>query len=320
MDNGTLQPVSPDIPIDLQVQRRLIDIGRLVSLPQTTFRLLNLLAEEKTTPTQLQSIIEQDPALTAKVMSLSNSSYYSLTKPVSSISRAIVVIGFKELESIALGLGLAETFDLKKVPTGFDGKALWLHSLAVSWIARELAVYTKQVGTTEAMIAGLLHELGTIILVSKFPVHFQQLFDLINSGMGFRKAETTLSLRHEVIGYVLAKSWGLPQVYQEVILYHHEPNLCRNYQKTASLIALSDNLAHRAGFSLNTEALDIDLPNILKILDLNADLLQNFVKNILKNIEKVEVVWEISISATTVGAGKPGKLSSLAKPASTIKS
>ncbi|MDR3135300.1 MAG: HDOD domain-containing protein [Deltaproteobacteria bacterium] len=304
----------PDLPIDIQVQSRLVDIGRLVSLPTTTFRLLNLLMSERSSAKDLQVVLEQDPGLAAKVISLSNSAFYGLRDPVSTVERAITIIGFKELEIIAMGIGLTETFDLKKVPPGFDGRALWLHSLAVSWIARELAMVTKLGDLGESMIGGLLHELGIIILVSKFPVHFNQLLDLINSGQKLQDAETTLSLRHEVIGYHLARNWDLPQVFQEVILYHHYPHLSPGYSKLASIITLADNLAHRSGFGLNLENISIDLPNILSVLGLTIDKLQQLIKNIISSIPKVEPVWQRLLDGNKPVPGNgPGRLTSLLK-------
>ncbi|MDR2444060.1 MAG: HDOD domain-containing protein [Deltaproteobacteria bacterium] len=304
--DGHILPASPDIPIDLQVQRRLGDIGRLVSLPQTTFRLLSLLMDEDTSAKDLQAVIEIDPALTAKILSLSNSPIYATREPVSTVQRAITIIGFNELEVLAMGMGLAETFDIRKVPAGFDSQALWLHCLAVAWISRELAAVTGAADPGEAMIAGILHELGTLILISKFPVNFQQILDLINSGMNLRTAETTLSLRHEVIGYHLARNWSLPEVFQNVILYHHDPERAGAFQKAASIVALADNLAHKTGYELKIENLEINLPVILKILSFSVDRLQIFVKKVLENIVKVEPLWGEMVNISKPSARKEG--------------
>ncbi|MDR0355680.1 MAG: HDOD domain-containing protein [Deltaproteobacteria bacterium] len=295
MNSGSQTVPTLDMSVDLQVKQRLADIGRLVSLPPTTFRLLSLLMSEKTSARELQGVLEQDPGLAAKVISLSNSAMYAVRDSISTIDRAITIIGFKELEIIALGIGLTETFDLKKVPPGFDGRGLWLHCLAVSWIARELvlALWPRQTQeASEAMIGGLLHELGIIILIAKFPVHFQQLLDLVNSGQDLRQAEETLGLRHEVVGCLLAKNWDLPQVFQDVILYHHVPQAAKKSQRAVALITLADNLAFRTGYGVSIENVQIDLPYILNVLDLSVDRLQDLVKKILTSITKVQPLWD----------------------------
>jgi HD-like signal output (HDOD) protein len=302
---------SPDTPIDLQVQRRLGDIGRLVSLPQTTFKLLGLLMEERTSARDLQAVIENDPALTAKIISLSNSPVYAPRETVSNVQRAITIIGFNELEILAMGVGLSETFDLRTAPSGFDSAALWMHCLAVSWISRELAAACGTCDPGEAMISGILHELGTLILISKFPVHFQQLLDLTTSGMDLRQAENVLSLRHEVIGYHLARNWGLPDVFQAAILYHHDPKEAGQFRKVASLVALADNLAHRTGYGMKLETLEINLPDILGTLGLAVDKLQQLIRRIVENIGKVEPLWHQSIQTVAKNDTKRSPLSSL---------
>jgi HD-like signal output (HDOD) protein len=259
--------------------------------------------DEKTVPKDLQTVLERDPALAAKVISLSNSAFYALENPVSTLDRAILVIGFKELEFMAMGLGLSETFDLSQLPRGFDGEGLWLHSLSVSWIARELANLTRAVEPSEAMITGLLHELGIIILVSKFPMQFQQLMELVDAGMSFFEAEGALGLRHNVIGYLLARNWNLPSIFLDGILYHHKPELCPQNKKIASIVALADNLAHKAGFSMNMEVLELDLPYVLKVINLSVDDLQSFVKQLMVTMPQIQPIW---IQMMKAGAKRDG--------------
>jgi HD-like signal output (HDOD) protein len=277
--------------IDAAVAHRLPEIGRLVSLPHTMYTLLSLLMDEKTQPRDLELVLEQDPALAAKVISLSNSAFYGLTQPVSTIDRAILIIGFKELEFIAVGLGLSETFDLSQVPRGFDGEGLWLHCLSVSWIARELAMITRACEPSEAMITGLLHELGIIILVSKFPQQFQQLLELTDAGVPFLEAEASLGLKHSVIGYLLARNWNLPEVFQEGILYHHDPKDCPGRKEIAALVSLADNLAHKAGYPMRLEDPTVDLPFVMETLKLTPPALQAFVKLLMTSLPQVQPVW-----------------------------
>lgn len=239
--------------IDPQVASRIKEIGRLSTLPQVTWELMRLLSDETTTPDDLQKVVEQDPALSAKVISLGNSAYYGLRTPATTISRAIVIIGFRELEFLALGLGLADTFDLRNVPYGYDGEQLWLHSLSVSWTAREVAVASRLVDPGEAMLAGLLHNLGHIMLVTHFTVQLQKLMNYVEEGHSFLTAETDLGLWHESIGYLLAKNWGIPQYLQDVILYHHRPELANSSRNTVEVVSLALKLVAMTSFDLEYE-------------------------------------------------------------------
>jgi HD-like signal output (HDOD) protein len=286
--------------VDPQVAHRLPDIGRLVSLPQTTYALLSLLMSENTQAKELEKVLSQDPALAAKVISLSNSAFYNLEQPVSSLERAIMVIGFKELEFMAMGLGLSETFDLSSVPADFDGEGLWLHSLSVSFIARELALLSKAVEPSEAMITGLLHELGLIILVSKFPGQFQQLLEMVNAGMSFFDAEEALGLKHNVIGYLLARNWNLPTIFQEGILYHHKPKEAPEHKRIASVVALADILAHKVGYPIPMENLDVDLGYTLAILKLSVNQLQALITKLMVSIPEAHPLWIQMMRSGTV--------------------
>jgi HD-like signal output (HDOD) protein len=282
------------------------------------YTLLSLLMNEQTQPKDLERVLEQDPALAAKVISLSNSAFYGLTTPVSTIDRAILIIGFKELEFMAVGLGLSETFDLSQVPRGFDGEGLWLHSLSVSWIARELAVITKACEPSEAMITGLLHELGVIILVSKFPQQFNELMELTDAGVPFLEAESSLGLKHTVIGYLLARNWNLPVVFQEGILFHHNPKSCPGRKEITALVNLSDSLAHKAGYPMKLEDPEVDLAYVMDVLKLTPPKLQNFIKVLMTSLPQVQPVWlQMMRSGTRKPTGEQkGRFSSLMDSAS----
>ncbi len=252
--------------IDPQVASRIKEIGRLSTLPQVTWELMRLLSDETTSPEDLQKVVEQDPALSAKVISLGNSAYYGLRTPATTISRAIVIIGFKELEFLALGLGLADTFDLRKVPYGFDGEALWLHSLSVSWAAREVAAATRLVEPGEAMLAGLLHNLGQIMLVTHFTVQLQKVMSYVEEGHTYAEAEADLGLWHEAVGYLLARNWAMPQYLQDVILYHHRPELATGSLNTVSVVNLAVQLVSLTDYALEYETPSPTAPTYVDVI------------------------------------------------------
>lgn len=278
--------------VDPQVTSRIRDIGRLSTLPQVTWELMRLLGDENTTPDDLQTVVEQDPALSAKVISLGNSAYYGLRTPATTISRAIVIIGFKELEFLALGLGLADTFDLRKVPYGFDGEALWLHSLSVSWAAREVAAATRLVDPGEAMLAGLLHNLGQIMLVTHFTVQLQKIMNYVEAGHSFAEAEADLGLWHEVVGYLLAKSWSMPQYLQDVILYHHRPELAAGSADTVAVVNLALQMVNMTEFTLGYEVQPETSPGYLEILPrMNKEEKDRILEKIKNTLPLMAPTW-----------------------------
>jgi HD-like signal output (HDOD) protein len=298
--------------LDPQVTHRLRDLSVLVSLPQVTLRLMSLISNPNTSVKEVQEVLERDPALTAKIISLANSTYYSVRTPVKTVERAITIIGYQELGLLAMGLGLSETFNITTSPKGFDWESLWIHSLAVSWLSQRLAQRVGLAEIGEPMVAGLLHELGIIILVSKFPSQFQNLLDLILAGQSGLEAEKALRIRHELIGYELARQWKLPEVYQEVILYHHCPDKAPRYKQVVAMTALADALSHKLGFGLMTEVLEVDLAYYLEALGLSVLELQGFIKDTLLVANEVSPLWRQLLRFGEPSASK-SRFSSLMK-------
>ena len=284
--------VSIESVMDQQVLGRIKDIGRLATLPQVTWELMRLLSDENVTPDDLQRVVEQDPALSAKVLSLGNSAYYALRTPATTISRAIMVIGFKELEFLAMGLGLAETFDLKRVPYGFDGEGLWLQSLSVSWVARQLAAVSRKADASEAMMAGLLHNIGHIILVTHFTVHLQRLMDFTKErNCTFQEAEADLGLWHEAIGFMLAENWKLPKVLRDVILYHHRPEIAPDNQKMVAIINLAAHVVNQTQFALPYEMFEPNLAYLENILDIKPKIWQDILEKGKEVLPQMSPTW-----------------------------
>jgi HD-like signal output (HDOD) protein len=304
MTSAPRDPNPPDPRLDPQVAHRLRDLSLLVSLPQITLRLIDLLARPNATLKDLREVVEMDPALTAKIISLANSTHYSLRSKVKTVERAISIVGCQELGLLAMGLGLTETFNVSQAPKGFDVESLWIHSLAVSWISQRLANRLGTVEPGEAMIAGLLHEIGVIILVSKFPLLFQRLLDLILAGRRGLEAEDALKIRHEIIGCELAVQWKLPEVFQEAIMWHHAPEKAIWHKPIVAMTALADVLTNKIGFSLATEFCDADMGYSLATIGLSPADLQVFIRETLIAIKNVLPLWRQILKIEPPDVGK----------------
>lgn len=278
-------------PSSSDLRRRIFQIQRLAALPSIIWRLMDALSDERSTAGTLERIIESDPALTSKVLSLANSAYYGLPQKITTISRAVVVIGFQELEFLALGAGLADFFDPKSMPRGYEGENLWIHSLAVSSMARDLAEAAGYHSPGEIMAAGLLHDLGKLVLAA----HLQKELDLImakvSQGLAFYRAEEELDLRHSQIGYWLSTRWGLPPLHTTVIRDHHSPDSTDPYYVPTCLVALADYLTKRLGFGLVQESRALDLGEVLRATRLNQDKVKGVAGQNREKIPRILEHW-----------------------------
>jgi len=262
-------------PAIQKIRDRVYHIDRLASMPQVVWQLFAALRSDQTDVSDLERLIESDPALAGKVLKTANSVYYGLSHKVTTISRAIVVIGFWELELVALSAGLSGIFRPGRSWPGFSLEALWQHNLAVSWVARELALEAGHAYPNEVLVAGLLHDLGKLVLVSHWMDDFSRLLAKLEEGVPYYMAEEHFNLEHAWIGYWLAQRWDLPRVHAVAIRDHHHPSPDDPDFDTTCLVSLADRLVKRLGFglvhaarSLETTGLDqapLSLPNLLTV-------------------------------------------------------
>jgi len=276
----------------VKIRRRIFEIERLAAMPQVVWQLVDALGDEQTTPAKLEWLIDSDQALASKVLSLANSAYYGVSQKVTTISRAIVVIGFQELELLALGAGLAEIFDLKKVPPGFDGEELWIHCLAVSWMARELAASAKYPVPGEIMVAGLLHDLGKLVLSTHLTEEFAEVLELTGRGTPYFEAEEVCGLKHTTVGYWLAARWDLPQVHVSVIRDHHAPRGADPYYVPTGLVFLADNLIKFMRFGLVQQAKPADHGPVLEATRLTRAEIRELSEKARKRIPIMLNTWK----------------------------
>jgi HD-like signal output (HDOD) protein len=265
-------------------------IDRLAAMPQVAWQLMEALGDDKADVVRLERIIESDPALASKVLSLANSAYYGLMQKATTIRRAVVVVGFRELQFLAMGAGLAEVFDLRKVPPGLDANGLWLHCLTVSWLGRELTEAAGLPASGEVMISGLLHDLGLLVMATHLPEVLGRIIKLLQEGVPFFEAEERVGVNHCTVGYWLAQRWGLPEVHQAAIRDHHSPKPEDPHFTSTCIIALADELAKKLDFGLVYKARPMNQPIPLesirlKLRDLRAVArrAQDLVPSMLEN-------------------------------------
>jgi len=275
-----------------QLRRRVFEIERLAATPQVVFELVRVLGDEGASAANLERVVESDQALSSKVLNIANSAYYGFANKVTTIQRAVVALGFQELRLLALGIGLADVFDQKKFPAGLDGQEMWAHCLAVSWMAKGLAEAASQPAPGEIMLAGLLHDMGKLVLAVYMTEEFDSILRLTGEGEPYFRAEKELGLKHATIGHWLAKKWGLPGLQAAAIRDHHSPRTNDPYYISTRLVSLADDLAKRSGFGLVHEAEPVDLAAVLEETRLTPDRVNTVVKEAKNQIPPLLETWQ----------------------------
>jgi HD-like signal output (HDOD) protein/ActR/RegA family two-component response regulator len=197
-------------------------VGALPPLPSTFAALQRALADPSIDLSKVSAIIEKDPAVSAKVLQVCNSAFFRLPRRVSSIKQAVSYLGLSTVRSMVLS---AELFRPgKPLSPGLDLGQMQRHALSVAAIARSLAGDASW--AEDAFLAGLLHDVGFLLLARQFKDQMQQALEAAAAGMPLAEAEQTyVGVSHGVAGGYLLGLWGLPYEVVEAVAHHEVPTL-----------------------------------------------------------------------------------------------
>lgn len=202
--------------------------------------------ENSSTPMEaLGAVMEQDQGLTVKVLSMANSAYYGLQSQVTSVKRAVLVLGLQEVRKLLLLMSV-RSLENKLNPKDLDIAAHWKHQVDVAHVAQALAVQAGATDPDELFTAGLLHDLGKMITAIHQPDHWRAVQTLARKkNIPLHQAEELhWGLDHALIGALTLKTWYLPASLTEPINWHHNPDLAQEHASQARLLRLADALTH----------------------------------------------------------------------------
>ncbi len=203
-------------------------LGRLDDLPAMPLSAAEILRLTKTPEVEIKEIekvINTDPALAAKVLRIANSAFYGLRVPVSTLSHALMVLGLYQLRSVVIAAAYRGLY--AKVPPIVEGllNDLWRHSFVTGVVSRELAKLVGLPQMEECFVAGLLHDIGQLVLARRFPEEYSKLFREAEKS-GIPKSEVEKSrwgIDHTMIGGVILDRWKIAPGLTQYIRFHHDP-------------------------------------------------------------------------------------------------
>lgn len=219
------------------------NIKNLPTIPVIAQEVLGRLSDDMLSVDKLEDIIEKDPAISAKILSVANSAFFGFQISTDALGSAIMRIGFNNVKNIALGISLITILDDGKRGKAFDYKRIFNHSVAVGFTGRLLARNLKLDNAEEALMIGMLHDLGYMVLSRYFPEKYEDVLFTFNEGKSLLDAENqVLGFTHSDMGYWLAEEWKLPDIILDVNLYHHCPSSSTRNEKSIAVIHVADYL------------------------------------------------------------------------------
>ncbi len=219
-------------------------IKKLPTIPVVAHEILSIVRDDLVSVNKLENIVRNDPAITAKIMSVANSAFYGARVPSKTLDSAILRIGFNTVKNIALGISLLTVMTNGREQSALDYKRIFNHSVSVGFIAGVLRREFKLEVSDEILINGILHDIGYLILNKYFPETYKKVITTYNLGRPLLESELyILEYTHADIGHWLAGKWNLPSVVMDTILYHHKPSMATKYHKRIAIIHLADYLS-----------------------------------------------------------------------------
>jgi HD-like signal output (HDOD) protein len=234
-------------------------IGELPTLPEIYSRISELTSDPETGAKDLERVIENDPALASKLLKLVNSAFFGFPSEIRTISRAVMIVGFKALSQLAMSASVLNLF-----PKGdaeiLDFKAFWRHSIGVAVMSRHIAIEEESCAPEEAFLTGLLHDIGILVLAGYLPDEFSEAVTLAKkSGLHLFEAERRLlGFDHADTGHALAVEWRLPAALAEAVANHHVPTRAGPPVVSTSIVHVACALCTASG--VGCEGVDVVPP------------------------------------------------------------
>ncbi len=226
-----------------EVKKKLRSLQGLPTLPPIVAKLTQMIGDETVSAPQIASVIERDQVLTSKVLRLVNSAFYGFPRKISTVSSAIVLLGFNVIRTLVITASIFEIMQSRDV-------GLWEHSLGVAAVAGVLASELNVPNPEEVATAGLLHDLGKVVERAVLFEDYKSIQELVEKeGFAWMEAEErVLHMTHPEIGGYVLNRWNLPEKLVEVVSCHHDLGKAKKFKLETAVVHLADIIVRARGF------------------------------------------------------------------------
>ena len=276
------------------VDKAVATIGDIATLPEVTIRIIEVVEDHKSTARDLHEIIKNDPALSVKILKVVNSAFYGLPGQVASVDRAIILLGLSAVKNIAIAASIARLFKGRRISQHFSAADLWRHSVAVAVAAHSIVkVSPHPVMANEVFVAGMIHDIGTLVERQAFPDQFAEIVDRsMETGRDLLECEREIiGADHQAFGVGLTTKWKFPRHLRAAVGFHHNPeDLSTELRNIATLIRLADVLCcqEEIGFYL-TNRDGVITEEMLDTLSITEAQLEEIRTSLADQITEAEV-------------------------------
>lgn len=265
--------------------------------PKVAMQVMKMLEDPKVLPKELAEVIQYDSAITANLLKTCNAAYFGLSRKVSSLDEALVLMGQDTLKDILIASSSAR-FYKGKAGDGYQLEQgdLWKHSVATAIMARSISPHFKGVEPGTAFTAGLLHDIGKRFLSSFVAGDFQKIMDRTYiDGLSFLEAEhEILGMNHAELGSLILQKWEFPEEMTQAVKLHHDP-LALTKDPLTALVAMANTLVISIGIGVGADGLSGAMQGEgLKRFGITGPDLERCMSNLLLEMERAEEMMALS--------------------------
>ena len=271
-------------------------VKKMPPLSTTVSKVLEICSRPDTAPNDLNKVISLDPVLTGQVLKLINSAYYSLVNKVTSLTRAIIMLGLNTVKNLALSTAIIRNVGQTKKSKVLPIQKFWAHSIGVGVTAK---IFAAELGVPmgereEFFVAGLLHDLGKIPFGDEYA---QVLAAARKRALPLVHVEQELlGLDHQVSGKLIAEKWKLNTAITQAICYHHNPDLAdEDHRLLVASVTLADSYVclFDIGFAGNSFPDEEQFTRSLELTGLSWDRISGLSDAVEEEIFKAEIFLQV---------------------------
>ncbi len=275
--------------------------GDLNMMPQVARKVIELVADQNSTASQLASLLEKDPNITARILKISNSAFYGLRREVKTVQQAIVILGFKSLRSMVV----ASSSKALHKRFGITEQLMWDHSIGTAIGGKVFAEKLSPAVGELAFVGGLLHNVGKTIMNNECPKPYMEVMKKIyNDGMAPLDAEKAIfNYGHPEVGFKVTEKWGLPQEIATIIKSHNLTRLAPADKEAATkdqltkmalaCVEVASNACQKLGIGYKDKKENLDLMALEggKILGLTTENIPEILKKFQELYNKEKAIF-----------------------------
>ena len=255
---------------------------RLVSLPEVCLRVNEMMEDPDTSAKALGEVISRDTGLTARLLKIVNSSFYGFPSKIETVSRAVTVIGLRELRGLVLAASAVETFS--RIPSDVLNRVhFWRHSVYCGVVAQLVAEECKVLHSERLFVAGLLHDIGKLIIAHRLPEQMQRIRQRVSEErrFDFEVEQDELGFDHSEVGGALLREWKMPPTLCDAVQYHHRPLDAEESLMDAAMVHLANSITGMA-----EDGLDVDIETLIQPIDERIWDILNVDAGIIETVSK----------------------------------